>query len=183
MSTRIGLLSGGFTLLVLLSGCLGGGAIQTPTHQTPVDSPERGECARWVSFYGLDGPAQRTWAPDRVSIGYTVPPGASVFFVAEANGSIIGSTHVSTDDLDHGVTADGDGIQLEEPLHGSHVVRVTTYSDVNGNEDFDTGIDEPCRFDGELVQTDQQRINFTRFESPPPSPSPSEASPTPTESG
>lgn len=162
-------------VLAISSGCLVGGAAQTPPHQTPPASPNGSECASWVAFYGLGSPAQRTWAPDRISIGYTVPPGASVFFVAFEDETILGATHVSTEDLDHGITADGDGIPLEEPLNGSHRIHVTTYMDANENDRFDPALDRPCRSDGELVRTDSQRINFTQFYSTPPSPTASPA--------
>lgn len=157
---------------VVSSGCLAGGIAETPT-QPPPASPAESDCAAWVAFYGLSGPAQRTWAPDRVSIGYTVPPGASVLFVASVDGTVRGWTHVSTEDDEHGITADGDGIPLEAALNGTHEVRVTTYRDVDGDDAFDPGTDEPCRYEGERVRTDRQRIDFSQFHRDTPSPTPS----------
>lgn len=160
------------TLAVLTSGCLAGGVAETPT-EAPQSSPEERDCAAWVAFYGLSDPAQRTWAPDRVSIGYTVPPGASVLFVASVDGTVRGSTHVSTEGYEHGITADGDGVPLDRALNGTHEIRVTAYRDVDGDGAFDAGTDEPCRDEGERVRTDRQRIDFSQFHSDTPSPTPS----------
>lgn len=120
-----------------------------------------------VSFYGLDRPGETAWAPDRIAIGYTVQENSSVFFVVFEEGTVIGTTHVTTTDLDYGVTADGDGIPLDEPLTGSHMIRVGAYTDTNGNGNFDLGTDTPCRTDGDVVEAGSRRINFSTLHYPP----------------
>jgi hypothetical protein len=143
-------------------------------------SPESGDCATWVSFYGRSGPSQTTWAPDRVSIGYTLPGDVRVLFVAfTGDGTALGAEYASTEGYDHGVTADGDGIQLEEPLEGEHVINVVAYRDVNDNERFDMGADERCEDESGVIETGPQSINFSRFDAGDDG-TPSPGSPTPT---
>lgn len=174
----------GLAVLVLVAGCLSGGAggptrspdgsptagpgSSTPSpataHESPTPSPTDHRsspgCAAWVSFYGLDTPGETAWEPDRIAIGYTVQANASVHFVAFENGTVLGSTHVTTTDLEHGVTADGDGIPLDEPLDGAHAIRVGAFADTNGNGRFDAGTDAPCRSDGRAVEAGPRRIDF-----------------------
>lgn len=173
----------GFAFLLILAGCIAHPSAVGPTHQTPMathSSPESGDCAEWVSYYGLSGPSQTTWAPDRVSIGYTLPGDVTVLFVAFAgDGTVLGAEYESTKGYDHGVTADGDGIQLEEPLEGEHVINVVAYQDVNDNERFDMGTDERCEDENGVVETGAQTINFSRFDAADDG-TPSPGSPTPT---
>lgn len=132
---------------------------------TSPNSPNSGDCARWVSFYGLSEPGQTTWAPDRVSIGYTLPGDASVLFVAfDGEGTVLGTEYESTKGYEHGVTADGAGVQLEEPLEGNHVINVIAYNDVNDNELFDSGTDERCEDQDGVIETGPKNINFSQFE-------------------
>lgn len=165
-------------IVVLLSGCLSGSPVgqtqsstATPTATlTPAPTPTETTtlsaetCANWVSFYGLGSPGETAWEPDRIAIGYTVPANASVVFVAFEEGAVIGTTHVRNTDLEHGVTADGDGIPLEQSLNGSHMIRVGAYADSNGNGQFDVGTDEPCRSGGQLVEAGPRRINFSSLQ-------------------
>jgi len=167
---------GALAVLLVLGGCLGG-VSDSPTRPTTAPpattattptatarSPSPGAtagCAKWVSFYGLGTPGETAWGPDRIAIGYTVEANASVFFVAFEEGTVLGTTHVTTRAVDYGVTADGDGVPLDEPLTGSHVVLVRAYRDSDGNGEFDLGTDEPCRNDGTVVETDPRRINFS----------------------
>lgn len=174
----------GLAILILLAGCISHPSAVGPTHQTPMathTSPESGDCAKWVSFYGLSGPSQTTWAPDRVSIGYTLPGGVSVLFVAfDGDGTVLGAEYESTKGYDHGVTADGDGVQLEEPLEGEHVINVVAYNDVNNNEQFDMGTDERCEDDNGVIETGAQTINFSQFDADDDgTPSPGSPSPSP----
>lgn len=183
-STRRLWLTGGLVALVLVAGCLSGGAggptrspdgspTAGPGSPTPsptdvsgsptpasTDHPSSSACAEWVSFYGLDSPGETAWAPDRIAIGYTVDANASVHFVAFENGTVLGSTHVTTTDLEHGITADGDGIPLDEPLDGTHAIRIGAFADTNRNGRFDAGTDAPCRTDGRDVEAGPRRIDF-----------------------
>jgi len=171
----------GVASLLLVAGCVSGtglGQEATPTSSrtdsptptatptpTPTVTPQPTDtdCPRWVSFYGLGGPGDAGWAPDRVAIGYTVPADASVFFVAFEDATVVGTTHVTTEGLDYGVTADGDGIDLDAPMNGSHVIRVRAFADTDGNGEFDVGTDRPCRDGGEAVEAGPRRIDFDRF--------------------
>lgn len=174
----------GLALLLILAGCIAHPPAVGPTHQTPGathSSPESGDCAEWVSFYGLSGSPPRTWAPDQVSIGYTLPGDVSVLFVAfDGDGTVLGTEYESTKGFAHGVTADGEGIQLEEPLQGEHVINVIAYRDVNENEQFDMGTDERCVDENGVVETGPQTINFSRFDAGEDG-TPSPGSPTPTQ--
>lgn len=173
----------GLAILLILAGCLSHPSPVGPTHQTPMSthtSPESGECAEWISFYGLSGPSHTTWAPDRVSIGYTLPGDVSVLFVAFAgDGTVLGAEYESTKGYEHGVTADGDGIQLEEPLEGKHAINVVAYRDVNSNEQFDMGTDQRCKDNDGVIETGPQTINFSQFDADDDG-TPSPDSPTPT---
>ncbi|MFB6184187.1 MAG: hypothetical protein ABEI96_06490 [Haloarculaceae archaeon] len=166
--------------LVVLAGCSSGiagqGASTTtnPPSTTGPDGTTIDEtptatgpgCAEWVSFYGLGGPGETTWAADRVAIGYTLTANASVFFVAETNGTVLGTTHAGTQGLNYGVTADGDAIALDRNLTGRHRIRVVAYADADGNGEFDAETDTPCRTDGDVVAT-QQTINFSALRTSP----------------
>lgn len=178
---------GGLALLVLLAGCLSRGSVgrspssgTAPTNgplpsttggETPTPSPtstaspssSTAHCVNGVSFYGLDSPGETAWSSDRVAIGYTVPANASVFFVAFEEGNVIGTTHVTTQDRGHGVTADGDVIPLDRPASGSHMIRVGAYADTNDNGRFESGTDQACRSDGHPVEAGPRRINFSTF--------------------
>lgn len=173
----------GLALLIILAGCISHASPVGPTHQTPMSthtSPESGDCARWVSFYGLSGPAQSTWAPDRVSIGYTLPGDVSMLFVAfDGDGTVLGTEYETTEGYEHGVTADGAGIQLDEPLEGTHVINVVAYNDINDNEQFDMGTDQRCEDEDGVIETGPKQINFSQFEAPEQG-TPSPGSPTPT---
>lgn len=163
----------GVALVVVLGGCLAGAGVgqpqspnsPAPTTGTPTASPAPAttNCANFVSFYGLDSPGKTGWAPDRIAIGYTVPANASVFFVAFEEGTVLGTTHVTTREVGYAVTADGDGIPLDEPLAGTHTVRVAAYADSNDNGQFDAGTDAPCRTDGTPVEAGPRRIDFSTF--------------------
>jgi hypothetical protein len=185
MDRSLSIAVGGTVLLVVLAGCLSGaGAPQTQPTVSPSPGPDADTptpvtdgCPSWVSFYGLGDPAVSAWAPDRVAIGYTVPADANVLFVAFDKGSVVGTAHVSTTGLDHGVTADGDTLALEASLEGSHVIRVAAYRDADGNGQFDPETDPPCLADGEVVEAGPRRIDFDAVAAASPSPS---GSPSPT---
>lgn len=192
MERRWSVAIAGVAVLVVLSGCLSGNGVGqpdslTPTAaQTPTASPTVSQtgCPSGVSFYGLGSPGETAWEPDRIAIGYTVPANASVFFVAFEEGTVIGTTHVTTTDREHGVTADGDGIPLENALTGSHMIRVGAYRDSNANGQFDFGTDSPCRSDGNVVEAGPRRINFSTLQyrpsSTPGTPTPESSTPTKT---
>lgn len=190
----------GLALVLLLAGCVsgtGGDQSQSPTpspteelspqttHEpSPTPSTTPGSlsaaCPNSVAFYGLDSPGETAWAPDRIAIGYTVPANASVFFVAFEEGTVVGTTHVTTVNFDHGLTADGDGIPLEKRFTGSKMIHVGAYADTNANGKFDFGNDMPCKSDGQPVEAGPRRINFSSFADTTDSPSPS-ATPAPEE--
>ncbi len=188
MVTKSSVALGAVAVVVLLAGCLSGAGVgqpQSPTDepvddtQTPTDEPlQSGEnCVNGVSFYGLNGPGNSLWAPDTVVIGYTAPANASLLFVVFEDGNAIGTTHVTTTNLDHAVVADGDGIPLDRPASGSHTIRVGAYADTNGNGEFDAGTDRPCRTDGEPVEAGPRRINFSAFDAGHASPTPAKTPP------
>jgi hypothetical protein len=120
-----------------------------------------------VSFYGLEGPDETGWTPDRVAVGYTLPADASVLLVAVENGTVRGVSHVETTGLEHGVTADGDTVPLDRPLDGTRRLRVVAYADANRNGQFDPGTDTRCRSDGNPVQAGPRRVDFDAFQSTP----------------
>lgn len=174
---------GALTVLLLLSGCLGviGHQNLPERHQTPPASPDQPNCAMWVSFYGIDSPDAELWTPSQVSIGYTLPADVSVFFVVSENGEVLGYEHESTEGVDSGVTADGDSIELDEPLTGVHEINITAYTDVNDNGQFDADTDKPCQANGELVRTGPKAINFSQFDTPGENETPSPSTPRPDE--
>lgn len=153
--------------LLLFAGCLGGvvgpsnDTGSTPT--TTANSPSA--CVDDVSFWGLQGPtSERLWSPDRVRIGYTLPPNASVFFVAYEDDTVLGVTHARNGDPDYAIASDGDEIHLETALEGTHTIRVVAIADVNRNGEFDPGTDVPCHSNGALAQAGPETIDFDRFD-------------------
>ncbi|WP_132060470.1 hypothetical protein [Halorussus amylolyticus] len=170
-------------VLVVLAGCVGVGPTgdepatettevsqaTTEAPQTTVETPPPTDCGDlWVSFYAVGGDVQdRTWSPDAVSIGYTVPGNASVFFVAyegtsHENGTVLGARHVQHD-TGYPVTADGARVSFDSALSGDHTVRVVAHTDADGDGEFDRTEDPACLSDGSLAQTEAETFDFDDF--------------------
>lgn len=116
-----------------------------------------------VSYWGLDDPNRsQTWASDTLRLGYGLPANVSVFFVAYENDTILGTTHITTDES---VAADGDTFTLNTSLSGTHTVNVKLYTDTNGNGTYDPGTDAVCRQseEGNVIQTGAVSLNFSAF--------------------
>lgn len=156
--------------LLLLSGCLAGTAgSASPTDQpitsaspSPTPYAASSGCVDGVSFWGLAGPTtEQLWDPDRIRIGYTLPPNTSVLFVAYENDTVLGTTHAVNTDTEYAIASDGDVIRLEHELHGNHTIRVVAVADSNRNGVFDPEVDRACRRDGTLVQAGPRTIDFS----------------------
>lgn len=170
--------------VVLLAGCVGvvpsdGGTASTtsttpPTSGTPptgttADVPPPTDCGDvWVAFYAVGTDVQdRLWDPDAVSIGYTVPGGERVFFVAYEGGDHRNGTVIGVERVEYGsgypVTADGAPVELDRPLSGEHAVSVVAHADSNGDGEFDRTRDRACLSDGKLVTTGVRTFDFSAF--------------------
>ena len=152
--------------LLLFAGCLGGvGGPSNDSGSTPTTATSPSACVDDVSFWGLQGSTtERLWSPDRVRIGYTLPPNASVFFVAYEDDTVLGVTHATNFDPDYAIASDGDVIGLKTALEGTHTIRVVAVADVNRNGEFDPATDVPCRSNGALAQAGPETIDFDRFD-------------------
>lgn len=120
------------------------------------------ECpgVEWVGFYGLSEYDRRDFRdPDTARIGFTMAGGKTVFFVAYVDGEVAGASEMRFE-RGGSVTGDGAEVELDEPLSGVHTIRVVAHADVNGNQVFEPETDLPCRYDGEVVQTGMERLNF-----------------------
>jgi len=151
--------------LLLCAGCLGGVVgPSTDAGPTPTTANSPSACVDDVSFWGLSGPTnEQLWSPDRVRIGYTLPPNASVFFVVYEDDTVLGVTHATNFDPDYALASDGDEIRLETALEGTHTIRVVAVADVNRNGEFDPATDVPCRSNGALAQAGPEPIDFDPF--------------------
>lgn len=140
-----------------------------PPPKTTVETPPPTDCGTlWVAFYAVGTDVQnRLWDPDTISIGYTVPGNASVFFVAyengtHENGTVLGAEHVEHN-TGYGVTADGAPVELDRTLSGEHTVSVVAHADADGDDEFDRRVDPACLNDGELVQAGPSTFDFDEF--------------------
>lgn len=115
----------------------------------------------WGRLWGLDGEmAGRHWTPASIRLGFTIPAGEAIFVVYEA-ATILGTSHVAAGE--HGITADGHPIQLNQRLAGEHTIRVVLFADSDGNGVFDGSTDTACQADGDPVQAGPRTINFSKF--------------------
>jgi hypothetical protein len=174
-------------LLLVTAGCLGStaspaadGGTDDPSTDDPTDTTsttdrpddrntgERifettncSETIEWVSFYALQSPGELgPWTPERAGVGYMLRGNASAFLIAYANGSRLGVEHVSTVGYDHGVTADGDKVNFDEPLTESRTIRVVAHSDIDRDETFDPETDLACTDDDGLISTGLATVDF-----------------------
>ncbi|WP_458210704.1 DUF7282 domain-containing protein [Haladaptatus sp. NG-SE-30] len=117
-----------------------------------------------VSFWGLNGPAaQNKWSSESVRVGYTLPPNSSAFLVVYENETMLGYSQATNTRSEHSVASDGDHIQLNTSLNGTHTLRVVVVEDTNQNGTFDPTTDQPYRQNGEIVRAGPQTIDFSRF--------------------
>lgn len=115
----------------------------------------------WVRLWGLDGEmAGRHWTPASIRLGFTIPAGKALFVVYEA-ATILGTSHVTAGE--HGLTADGHPVQLNQRLAGEHTIRAVLYADSDGNGGFDASTDTACQTDGDPIQAGPRTINFSKF--------------------
>lgn len=148
----------GVVSLLLVAGCASSIDTTSTASPSPTASPSEPPCARDVSLFGPDGPERTTWEPDTVAIAFYLEATASVLFVVHENDTVIGVEHTT---VGNPVFADGFEIGLERALEGEHTIRVTAYSDANGNEQYDPSIDAPCRHRGEVAQAGPRTVNFS----------------------
>lgn len=145
----------------------------TETTATPVDPAAPVDCGdAWVAFYGVGGDVQdRLWAPDAVSVGYTVPEETTLFFVAYVdggyeNGTVVGVERVRNR-VEYPVTGDGMAVELDRSLSGERTVRVVAHADTDGDGEFDREVDGPCRSgdggDDGLVRAGPSTFDFDEF--------------------
>jgi hypothetical protein len=180
--------------LLVLAGCAATGpatgdqpaaddpsATDKPTHgttdgpgltepQTTTSPPrpdlETADCSGLPSLglYGPSGdPSVSPWSKTEVAVGYTLKPNASLFLVAYVDGEAAGATSLENT---YGSTlyADGATVSLDEPLTGTHTVRVVAHADTNGDGDFDAGTDRACTADdGGLLDTRREVVDFSRY--------------------
>lgn len=154
--------------LIVLSSVLSGCQGAVPSGQSDnagklsMASGDAVECENAsVSYWGLEDPNQsQTWASDTLRLGYGLPANSSIFFVAYENDTIIGVTHISTDES---VAADGDTFTLNTQLSGEHTVTVKMYTDTNGNDTYDSDTDAVCHQNGDVIQTRTVSLNFSEF--------------------
>lgn len=175
-------------LLIIVAGCIGGAPTTgdstatnsppttgPPTTGPPTTSPATTqpsyldpavECpgVDWVAFWAFGEHSRRDfWEPDTARIGYSIAGGKTVFFVAYVDGEVAGVEETRFE-ANGSVTADGAEVELDEPISGVHTFRVVAHEDSNGDGEFDLGTDAACTNDGEVVQTDVVRLNFSELE-------------------
>lgn len=164
--------------LAVAAGCAGFAPADPATTDSPttasdagttVDTPPVADCGEtWISFYGVGGDVQdRFWAPDAVSVGYSVPGNASVFLVAYEGGSPENATVLGVERVEYetgySVTADGHAVELDAALSGEHTVSVVVHEDTDGDGEFDRTVDRACASDGELVRAGPSTFDFDEF--------------------
>lgn len=115
----------------------------------------------WVSFYGLEGEPP-LWEPDTVRIGFELEANASALFAAFVDGTVRGVMYAHND-ADGPIADDGSPIELDASFSGVHDVQVVAYSDEDGDEALERGVDRPCLVDGEVVAAGPRRADFDRF--------------------
>ncbi|RJT03422.1 hypothetical protein D3261_10990 [Halococcus sp. IIIV-5B] len=118
------------------------------------------EGARDLSFYALDNPP--SWTRQTVYVAYSLETNANVVLVVFEGDTVLGSEGYRSPD--GGVAVDGQPIRLNEPLTGEHTIRAVMYADP-GDGEFDPGSATPCRYEGEVVQTGPETIDFGSFAS------------------
>ncbi|SEV99584.1 hypothetical protein [Halobacterium jilantaiense] len=158
-------------VLVVLAGCLsvggtGGSDQPTTIPQSGTPTPVQDGCPSGLAFYGLGSPGDYGWSTDEVAVGYTLPADSSALLVVLEDETVLGTTKVSNTNPDYAVAADGDTVVLDDPLRGSHEIRVVAYADSDGDGEFDAGTDAPCHSDGgELVMTGPEVVDFDELAS------------------
>ncbi|SDM53900.1 hypothetical protein SAMN04487949_2003 [Halogranum gelatinilyticum] len=110
-----------------------------------------------VSFWYLG--YDEFWSPSTVRVGYFVPENTSVLFVTYVDGDVAGSTYLNNSDAG-GYQSDGATLRLGRSFDGTHTVQVVAYRDTNNSEAFERGIDDPCLFNGSLVQAGPEFVDF-----------------------
>jgi|AntRauMinimDraft_4_1070384.scaffolds.fasta_scaffold00024_92 hypothetical protein len=154
--------------LLLLAGCLSvggpGGSTQptsTTIQQSGTPTPVRDGCPSGLAFYGLGNPGDFGWSTNEVAVGYTLPADSTALLVVLEDETVLGTVQVSNTNSDYAVAADGDTVLLDEPLAGSHEIRVVAYADSDGDGEFDASTDAPCHGDdGTLVTTGSETVDF-----------------------
>lgn len=153
-------------LLSVISGCQGAvpsGQSKNSGTLSSASVDSVGCTGASVSYWGLENHNRtQTWSSDTLRLGYGLPANASVFFVAYENGTVLGVTHVTTNET---VAADGDTFPLNTQLSGMHTINVKLYEDTNGNGNFDPKADTVCRNNGTVIETGTRPLNFSRFDS------------------
>ncbi|MDH5020843.1 hypothetical protein [Halobacterium rubrum] len=156
-------------VFLLLAGCLSvggvggsGGQPQTTTAEQPrTPTPVESGCPTGLAFYGLGSPGDFGWSSEAVAVGYSLPPDSSALLVAFDGETVLGTTKVHNTNPEHALAADGHRVALDDPLDGSHEIRVTAFRDSDGDGEFDPETDAPCLGDdGEPVTTGPHLIDF-----------------------
>nr|WP_152417770.1 hypothetical protein [Haloferax larsenii] len=138
------------TLLAVLGGCLGATSSALSQecninslgfYKPPPEDLSRDE------YYG--------WGADKLRVGYELGSGADILLVAYEDDTVLGVKHVTSN---RAVASDGEILNLDQPLKGSHTVRVLAYGDTNGDSQFDPETDTRCS-----VQTNPLTLNFSQL--------------------
>jgi hypothetical protein len=175
--------------LVLLSGCIADQPSGTANDTTTVDSPEPSATeptgpttesttatsepaqrtgracngARGISFYGLGTQFEdQVWGPGRVTVAFGLGAGAHVLLVVYEDNEVLGTAQATAPSYG-GASVDGQPIPLETTLSGEHTIRVVMYGDVNQDGQFDAKTATPCRYEGDVIQTEPRTIDFSKF--------------------
>ena len=121
--------------------------------------------ARGISFYGFETQFEdRVWGPRRVSVAFGLGAGAHVLLVVYEGNEVLGTAQATAPSYG-GASVDGQPIPLETTLSGTNTIRVVMYGDTNQNGQFDTKTATPCRYEGDVIQTEPRTIDFSNFDS------------------
>lgn len=119
--------------------------------------------ARGIGFYGLGTRFEdRVWGPSRVTVAFGLGAGAHVLLVVYEGDEVLGTAQ-STAPSYGGAAVDGQPIPLNTTLSGEHTIRVVMYGDTNQNGQFDPETAMPCRYEGDVIQTEPKTIDFSKF--------------------
>lgn len=176
---RRAFLIGNGSALFFLAGCFGsspsgseGSPTSSPTSSTPTKQPteptppqqeHRDACsgAKSLSFYALESEtADKMWGPSTVRVAFSLGAGGHVRLVVLENSSVLGMTHVETQNH---VSIDGAKIPLDTKLSGKHTIRAVMYPDTAERGQFTAKETTPCHHGGTVIQTDPTTINFSSF--------------------
>ncbi|MFB6198099.1 MAG: hypothetical protein ABEI52_07515 [Halobacteriaceae archaeon] len=127
-------------LLILSAGCLG---VVSQT-QAPTDCEQTHAASFWLP--------ETSWDQNTVRIAYGLEGDVAVLFVVKVSGDVVG-VYAAANQAGT-VAVDGQSIQLDRKLTGTHTLRLRVYADTNRNQQLDNS-DTRCEIG------DTARVNFT----------------------